>query len=249
MPLIKNANADSHTRSAVVLDLGDLRRQADAILADARAEARRICEDAEHEAQQLIDGAAERGHADGFQRGLAEGREQGVREGREETKEAFGERIEALVNAWSDALDRWHEKRAAMLLAAREDVLAFAFELARKVVLRQIEIDPLIVRDQLAESLALLSRPSRVRISLHPEDRPLVEEIMPAVTAKYAEIEHAELRDDPDVQRGGCVVATERGVIDATIDRQLERIARTILPSGTDDRGDGESDADAESQR
>ena len=40
---------------------------------------------------------------------------------------------------------------------------------------------------------------------------------------------HAELRDDPSIGRGGCVISTGRGRIDATIDRQLERISQALL--------------------
>jgi len=45
--------------------------------------------------------------------------------------------------------------------------------------------------------------------------------------------EHADLREDVAVGRGGCVVRSARGSIDATIETQLERIAATLLPART----------------
>jgi flagellar biosynthesis/type III secretory pathway protein FliH len=39
------------------------------------------------------------------------------------------------------------------------------------------------------------------------------------------------LRDDPLVERGGCVLSTGKGVIDATLEKQIERIADVLLPN------------------
>ena len=66
MPVVKQRQAERLTRSALVLDLGDLGRQAEAIIAKGRAEAEAIVAAAKTEAQKLIDSAEERGHAAGL---------------------------------------------------------------------------------------------------------------------------------------------------------------------------------------
>ncbi|MCZ6543679.1 MAG: hypothetical protein O6768_08445, partial [Planctomycetota bacterium] len=77
MALIKNTEAAGFVRQGVVLDLGDLNRQAERVLEQARAEAQRIVEHSQAEAQELVAQAAQRGHAEGKEQGLTEGREQG----------------------------------------------------------------------------------------------------------------------------------------------------------------------------
>ncbi|MDY7109691.1 MAG: FliH/SctL family protein [Planctomycetota bacterium] len=237
MPLIKGANSARVVRHAVVLDLGDLNRQAEEIIDEARAEAGRIVADARAEAQSLIDGAAERGHAEGVERGLTEGRTRGEEEGRQSTSEEYRDRFNALSQSFTEALKRWEEQRRAMFLAAREDVLAFALAMGRKVIGRVIELDRTVIEDQLRESLALLSRPSMMTVVIHPDDRPLVEAVLPTLLAELTRCEHADIAEDASITPGGCVIRTGDGLVDATIENQIDRIVRTLLPE-RDDRAE-----------
>ncbi len=230
MALIKNVHADRLAKQAVVLDLGDLGRQADRILGDARQGAERITAAARAEAQKLIDSAADRGYEQGLDRGLQEGREAGEREGRARAVQKFEPQLEQLINAWTAALERWETDRGEMLLAAREDVVRFAVAAARKVVMRVVKADSTVIEDQLAEALALLSRPTTIVVSVHPNDRPIVEAVLPRLVSRFQQCEQASVRDDETLTPGGCVVATAGGRIDATIETQLDRIARTLVP-------------------
>jgi flagellar biosynthesis/type III secretory pathway protein FliH len=230
MAVIKNVHADRLAKQAVVLDLGDLGRQADRILGDARKQAERIIAAARADAQKLIDSAADRGYQQGHERGLREGREAGEHEGRARALEKFEPQLEKLINAWTAALNQWEADRGEMLLAAREDVVRFAVTVARKVVMRIVKADSTVIEDQLAEALALLSRPSTIVVSVHPNDRPIVEAVLPRVVSRLQQCEQASVRDDETLTPGGCVVATAGGRIDAAIETQLDRIARTLVP-------------------
>ena len=237
MAVIKNVHADRLAKQAVVLDLGDLGRQADRIVGDARTEAERITAAARAEAQKLIDSAADRGYQQGHERGLQEGREAGEREGRARAVQKFEPQLEQLINAWTAALERWETDRGEMLLAAREDVVRFAVAVAQKVVMRVVKADSTVIEDQLAEALALLSRPTTIVVSVHPNDRTIVEAVLPRLLSRLQQCEQASVRDDETLTPGGCVVATAGGRIDAAIETQLDRIARTLVP---DQRSPGE---------
>ncbi len=237
MALIKNVHADRLAKQAVVLDLGDLGRQADRILGDARRAAERVTAAGRAEAQKLIDSAADRGYQQGHERGLQEGREAGEREGRARAVQKFEPQLEQLINAWTAALERWETDRGEMLLAAREDVVRFAVAVAQKVVMRVVKADSTVIEDQLAEALALLSRPTTIVVSVHPHDRPIVEAVLPRLVSRFQQCEQASVRDDETLTPGGCVVATAGGRIDAAIETQLDRIARTLVP---DQRSPGE---------
>jgi flagellar assembly protein FliH len=233
MPLIKQARAEQMTRRAIVLDLGDLNRQAEEIIAAARREADRLRAEATEEARRLVEGAEERGHEQGLARGVAEGRARGAEEGRREAREEWEARYRVLAERWEQALEAWETQWQDMLLAAREDVLRFAFEMARKIVIRVAALDPRVIEDQVAEALSMLCRPSAVRITIHPDDRPVVDAMLPALLARLTTCAHAAIVEDASVDRGGCVVHTGEGRIDATIRRQIERVAETLLPGAS----------------
>ncbi|MHC4946879.1 MAG: FliH/SctL family protein [Planctomycetota bacterium] len=244
MALIKSANSDRYVRDAIVLDFGDLNRQAERVVSDAQQAAAAVLAEARAEAETLRRDAQEAGRAAGREQGLAEGREAGRAEGRAEVLETLRPQVEQVVAAWREALGGWDRERRTMRLEARRDVLAFALAFAEKLTRRRIDTDERVVADQLAGALALVARPSAVEIRIHPDDRPIVEEVLGGILAGVDGAAEATVRDAPDMTRGGCIVSTAGGTVDASIETQVRRIVDTLLPDAGPAGPDDEPPAD-----
>ena len=238
MALIKQANLSEMAREAVVLDLGDLARQGETILARARARAAQVEAEARVERARIIEGARE----EGFAAGLAKGLEQGRSEGREQGyAAALAERREALAGLeaqWLKTVEGLSADRDRLLADARRDVLVLATRIARMVTHRQVEANPGVVTEQLAAVLELVMRPSRVQIALNPADRGIAEAALPELARRFSNATHIELTEDAGLTRGSCVArladgganGTPGGLIDASIETQLERIVSALIP-------------------
>ena len=251
MALIRNANAATIAREAIVLDLGDLREQGDRMVRASRAEADRTIAAARAERERILAGAEEKGRAEGYAAGL----EQGQAAGREEARAAaLAEHREALArveSAWQAALADFESRREDLVQGALRDVLRLAAQIAGRVTKRTIELEPRVVQDQLAAVLAVVVRPTELVVRINPEDRGVVQSALPGLMAAAPAIRHAEIVDDPGVERGGCLARTRAdaesgdaggGEIDARIGTQLDRIVESLLPR-TD--GQGVQGADA----
>ena len=107
MALIKQANARDLARDAIVLDLGDLQRQAGEIVTSAKAQAAMIAVQARAERERIVAGAAETGRAQGFEAGKQEGYKAGVAEGRAAAIAEMKERLGKLEAAWGTAPNRF----------------------------------------------------------------------------------------------------------------------------------------------
>ena len=236
MALIKNR----HARGLVTRgfqDLGDLQKQAAGIVEAARVEAERMISEAQTQAATLAGEAAPRGFAEGRVQGLAEGREEGCRIGREEVIGQYTTELASLAESWTAAIDGFEAARSATLQKAREDIVELALAMAGRIARRVVEADPAVVQDQVAEVISLVTAASGMTLSINPDDRKLVQAVLPALCERLEKPGHIELRDDPDVDRGGCVLSTGKGVIDATLEKQLERIAEVLLPNSSAKRG------------
>lgn len=234
MPLIKDDNAKRMQHEAVVLDLGDLQAAGERMKAEARAEAERILAEGKAEAQRLSDGAAERGHAEGFEQGKAAGLEQGRAEGHAQALAEAQGQLTTLQQAWVNAAQQWDADRRQMLLDARQSLLTLAMEVARKIVHRVPRVDPTVVVDQVAAAVDHMARPSDATARIHPDDRALVNEALPQLVEQCGRLDHIHLVDDGSLTRGGCVVTYGNGAIDATLETQLTRIVETLLPTESD---------------
>ncbi len=235
MTVIKNRQADRLLNEAIVLDLGDLHQQGEAILERARAEAKQIKQRGQAEADQLVAEASDKGYQQGYDKGLAEGRSVGEQSAREETIAEYRQKLDQLLENWQAAVSQWDADRQHLLMQGREEVLTLAMAIAEKVVYRVVDIDPTVIQDQVAEALQLITRPSSVAVTIHPDDRPAVEDVLPELLQNIRQCREATLVEDPSMTRGGCVVSTEGGQIDARIEQQIDRIVDTLLPTGTNE--------------
>lgn len=231
MALIKRADADRMARQALVLDLGDLVAEGERVKADARKEAERLVIEGRAERERLIADAREKGHAEGYAKGHAEGHAKGVEEGIAKALAQHASRIDALLVAWSVALEQFAGERAALIESARRHVLELAIAIASRIVKRVAAVDPEVVVRQIDEVLQIVLDPSRLRISVHPDDLAAAAAALPALMARFGDDACAQVAADSAVERGACIVRTaEGGLIDAGLSTQLDRLVQVLLP-------------------
>ncbi len=229
MALIKSRNTGGLVTRGFE-DLGDLKHEAAEIVAAARARAAEILDATQAEAATLLGEATPRGLAEGREQGLAEGRAEGERLGREEAVGQYTAQLESLTASWTAVLGEFETDRHDMVQAARQDIVELALTMGGRIARRVIEADPDVVKDQVAAALSLVTAPTRVTVSINPQDRTLVTSVLPALCERLATSADVELRDDPDIERGGCVLTTGSGRIDATVQTQVQRMAEALLP-------------------
>lgn len=128
---------------------------------------------------------------------------------------------------------------AAALDAARADALSvaerlelraveLALELAEKVVGAAVAVDPALVVEAIRGALRGIVERERVAVLVHPDDLDAVRAAMDGVAAELGGIEHCEVQAERRVARGGAVVRTPDGDVDARTDTKLER-AREVV--------------------
>ncbi len=230
MALIKKTQADSTTRSAIVLDLGDLRREAERIQAEAERQARAMIEAGRRKAAQLTQGAEERGYETGQKRGYEDGYAAGVEQGAQQARAEASEQFADLARGWEEALAQFERARGDMLADAREDVLRLALRLAERIVHAAVKFTPDCAAQQAAKAVDQIAEASRLRLLVHPGDEPLVRELLPALRQRAHDGAVLVLEASEQVPRGGCALHHGQGVIDATVEKQLARIMEQLFP-------------------
>jgi flagellar biosynthesis/type III secretory pathway protein FliH len=254
MALIKSHNAAAVLQDAIVLDLGDLRRQADELKRRAHAQAQQIITEAREQARRLTENAEAKGFEAGFAAGQKAGHDAGRKQGHDQALRDTAASLTQLQDAWINAAHQWDAQRRTMVLDARQSLVALSVALAERIVRRVPQVDPSIITDQVAAALEHVARPCDVAIRIHPADRPLLTQAMPRLLAELTNVQHAALIDDDAIAPGGCLVTAGQGRIDATLDTQLAQLVDALLPlpqtppaaaadpttaTGTDHRPDG----------
>jgi flagellar assembly protein FliH len=171
-------------------------------------------------------------HAEQLQHARQSGYQDGYRDGLvalEGFKQSFAHQatmqIGALLQAIGGQLDALQQEMA-------ESVAATALALARQVVRSELTHRPDAVARVAQEALETLLLSARhITLRIHPDDHPLVAD----GAADILEARGARLVADPLIERGGCIVESSIGVVDATVETRWRRAAAAL---GRDDAWD-----------
>jgi flagellar assembly protein FliH len=177
--------------------------------------------------------ARQAGYQDGYRDGLV---------ALDGFKQSFASQTTAQVGVLIQSLD--HELSGLQQDMARTLAIS-ATHLARQIVRTELLTRPELVARVAQEALdTLLLSARHITLRVHPDDLALVAQGCAEVLAARG----ARLLHDTAIARGGCLLDSDIGVIDASLDVRWRRAAASL---GIDESWDGQAapDADADDGR
>ena len=164
--------------------------------------------------------AAERTHleADAYQRGYHDAMRTAQADSNSE--------VAVAVRALHDAIASVELHAARWTGNAEENIAALAVLVARHVVLREVTIDPTVVRDLVQRALAQFPIDQTIVVRLHPDDAATC--TAAALAEGTTRIPDVRCVADPHIARGGCLLEGRERIIDGRVDTSLERAYRAI---------------------
>lgn len=231
MAMIRQADLETSPRQALVLNVENIRAQADVIMDRTREAAASMVAEAKKTRDRILSGAAEAGHATGYAEGVARGVAEGRERGRVEARAEAAERLAKLEASWRAALEEFAIRRESLMGEFEQLGLDLAILIGQRVARRAIEVDRGAVTRQVAAILELASRGTRLVLSVNPLDLELVRQALPGLLSGLAGGTHAEVVGDPSVDAGSCVGRSEGGgVLDARVSTLIDSLVREMLP-------------------
>jgi flagellar biosynthesis/type III secretory pathway protein FliH len=156
----------------------------------------------------------------------AEGYEAGRAEARAEIEPAAVALQHAILAVQTDVVER-----ADRLEAHAVDLGLF---LAEKVLGGALAVQPERVVETVRGVLRGIVERERITILVSPDDLDLVRDAMSEIVGSLGGIEHCEVQAERRVGRGGCVVRTTDGDVDARVETKLQR-AREVIEAALED--------------
>jgi flagellar assembly protein FliH len=181
-------------------------------LEQAALKARKLVAAAEAEADRVRDEARAAGHAEG----LALGRSEALAE------------MTPSVAAAASALEAVRALEADYTERVEQAAVELALEIAERVVAGTIVVSPERLLDVVRGALRTIIERERVTLLVHPDDLDLMRSAVADVAGSLGGIEHVEVQEERRVGRGGAIVRTALGEVDARIETKLERIRSVV---------------------
>jgi flagellar assembly protein FliH len=198
--------------------------QAQKLRQEAEEEAAKVVEEAEKRVAALeatAESRLEAAEREASKKGREEGREEGYKEGVAEA--------ERLVGRLHVILDRAMDKRAEILAETEAQVVELVLLVAKKVVKVISENQKSVVIQNISQALRKLKTKSDVIVRVNLADLQLATEHVKDFVQMTENAKKMQIVEDSTVDRGGCVIETDFGEIDARISSQLSELEERIL--------------------
>ncbi len=163
---------------------------------------------------------ADRIRADAGRTGYEEGYRDGVEAARADLADAA-----ASLRAAAAAVGDLRDDLAA---AVERDALELAVAVADKIVAGALDARPDLVVEALAGALRGLTDRERVTVLVNPDDLEIVRGAIGDLSEGLGGFGHLDVQAERRVSRGGAVVRTVTGEVDATVAAKLDR-AREVF--------------------
>ena len=148
-----------------------------------------------------------------YQRGFSEGRNIG--------HEQAAAELQPVMDRLSRSLADLATVRSKVRKTAESDLLKLAIAVARRVIHRELTLDPGSIEGLIRVALEKLESRELCRVRVHPDQEPVIRTLLARFSAAPV-----ELIPDPTLQCGDVLFETAHGTLDGSIEAQLQEIER-----------------------
>jgi len=163
-----------------------------------------------------------------YQKGFHQGRDEGIRLGQEE--------IRPYIQALQTILREWEERKEKLFKENEVVIVQLAFEIAKKVIHQEVSTNPDLILYVVREALKKVDQGSYLIVKLNPEDVAVFERGMKTYLPEIKQFSDLQIVPEKSIERGGCILESESGIINAELDMQLQKIEESLLEEKHDEK-------------
>ena len=219
--------ADNIVQDARNAAFAEVKRQTDeaqVLKQQAQEEAERVIADAKTKANELEDEvrkSLENERREAKEQGKTEGKEDGYAEGKAE--------VDRLIERTQVVLERAQDKRADILSDTEKEIIYLVLLITRKVIKVISENQRDVIISNVVEALRKVKAKGNITIKVNLADLKLATEHKQDFIALMEGVKTINIVEDSSVDKGGCIIETDFGEIDARIASQLAELENRIL--------------------
>lgn len=121
---------------------------------------------------------------------------------------------------FNEALLQFEQEVKKIRHESMQAILPLALKAAKKIVGKELEQFPETIVDIVLQTLTPVSQNHRIRIYVNKADKEILEANRPRLKEILEQVEQLLILERDDVNKGGCIIETESGIINADIENQ-----------------------------
>ena len=139
------------------------------------------------------------------------------------------EKASADLDVFRNELSKFMNAKKDVFEFIAPDILEISVDIAKTILKKELDSDPQVIINTIVDVLRAISKSeSKITIRTNPQYVQFIKDIIPNITYQYGIESKINLVADPAIEAGGCVLQTNNGIVDASIDTQLEIIKKAL---------------------
>ena len=219
----------------------DLRREAEEYKLQFEQEKIQLKADAQKEAERIIKAASiiEKAKAEAAQivaeanaqhdKIVSEARNEGFEQGSQEGFEKGSAEVDRLIERMHKILEAVMQRREEILQDTESQIVELVILMARKVIKILSENQKNVIMANTVAALRKVKTRGNVTLRVNIEDVKLTTAHADEFIQHVENVQGITVQEDSSVEKGGCIVETDFGAIDARISSQLTELENKIL--------------------
>jgi flagellar assembly protein FliH len=200
--------------------------QARKALEDAKRQAESCLEEAKTQSEEVRKQAYDEGYRQGQQKGLQQGREDAANEMKSMLEEAVDKSRHMVATAGEEAQN--------MILDGERQIVELALAISQKILVREIDENSAAVLPIVKAALDKVRDQEQIVIRVNPDDYDMIVQARRDLQMIVGREQALTLTVDHTVGRGGCLIDTPCGTVDAALDTQFDAVKKSledVMPS------------------
>jgi flagellar assembly protein FliH len=155
-----------------------------------------------------------------FQKGFLEGKKIGFESG--------SKKADSVIDSLNQTLGQLENIRKEIHQEVEKEVAQLALSIARKIVCHEVKTTQETVVCVAREALGRVDNPAEIKIKLNPDDLQFIKDIESQLSHFLHNVDNIRFEGEESIQSGGCLIETDRGDIDARIEKQFQAIEESF---------------------
>lgn len=143
-------------------------------------------------------------------------------------EEAERQGYEAGFAKWAENLVKLEEEIENVHAELTKLVIPVALKAAKKIVSKELEISDAAIVDIVKTNLKAVSQHKKITIYVNKQDLEALEKSKSKIKELFESLESLSIRERNDIARGGCIIETEIGIINAQIEHRWQVIEKAF---------------------
>lgn len=133
------------------------------------------------------------------------------------------------VNHLKEQIIKFAGAEQAVFDAIAPEILSISIDIAKKIIKTEVQQNPDLILANIQQCLRELSKEeTKVMLKLNPADVPNVKQNIPTLLENAGLDVKIMIVPDPSMTQGGGIIQTTNGIIDVSIDTQVDIITRAL---------------------